>query len=131
MTIQFQQIAAWVAAGVFALMAGFQLLLALGLPFGQFAWGGEYRILPAKFRFASFLSALLFAFGVTAVLERAHLMSFFGRPDIIAVVVWAYAGLFTLSAVGNLFSSSIYEKRLMTPVAIILVITCVAVAIGP
>lgn len=131
MTIQLQQLAAWVAAIVFALMAGFQLLLAFGLPWGHLAWGGEYRILPAKFRFASFLATMLFSFGITAVLERAHIEYFFNRPDVIAIVVWAYAGLFALSTIGNLLSTSTFERRVMTPVAIILVITCVIVAIGP
>ncbi len=131
MTLQLQQFAAWVAAAVFALMAVFQLLLAIGVPWGRLAWGGEYSSLPAKFRFASFLSALLFAFGIAAVLDRAHIENFFDRPDIIAIVVWAYAGLFALSTIGNLLSRSTAEKRVMTPVAIILVITCVAVAIGP
>lgn len=131
MTIQLQQFAAWVAATVFALMAVFQLLLALGVPWGRLAWGGEYHSLPIKFRFASFFSTLLFAFGITAVLDRAHIMDLYDRPDIIAIVVWVYAGLFAFSTIGNFFSRSIWEKRVMTPAAIILVLSCIAVALGP
>ena len=51
-------------------MATFQILLAVGLPFGHAAFGGANAVLSAKLRIASALSALVFCAALYIVLER-------------------------------------------------------------
>jgi len=47
------QVAAWVATAGFIRMICFQVLLALGFPLGQSAWGGKHKKLPPSLRVAS------------------------------------------------------------------------------
>ena len=44
---------------VFISIAVFQVLLALGLPLGEFAMGGYYKVLPYKLRVASAINAII------------------------------------------------------------------------
>jgi hypothetical protein len=51
--------------------AAFQLLLALGVPWGRAAWGGAHNRLPAALRVASALSAGILLIAAFVVLGRA------------------------------------------------------------
>ena len=124
------QIAAIIATVIFAIMVVFQLLLASGAPIGHLAWGGKYKRLPYKLRFVSLVSVVIFILACFCVMERAGLSKFIGQNLFIKISVWILAGLFGLSTLGNLMSQSTIEKRLMTPVALTLTITCVIVAFG-
>ena len=44
---------------MFISIAVFQVLLALGLPLGEFAMGGYYKVLPYKLRVASAINAII------------------------------------------------------------------------
>ena len=65
-------IAAWVAVSGFGAMGFFQLMLALGMPWGKAAWGGKHRILPMSLRTASLISMGIFIFGGLCVLEISY-----------------------------------------------------------
>ena len=70
------ELAAWVAViGFFGLMC-FQILLALGFPYGQAAWGGKHIKLPSRLRIASLFSAGIYVVASIFVLERADILSF-------------------------------------------------------
>ena len=59
---------AGVVAGVLYLaLAGFQLALALGAPWGRLAWGGQERVLSARRRGASVLAIAIYT--IIAVIE--------------------------------------------------------------
>jgi hypothetical protein len=122
--------AAWIAAaGLFGLSI-FQTVLAFGAPLGHLAWGGAHERLPRRLRMASLASALICALGAMCVLERAGVTIILDRPGAVRVVVWALTILFGLSSVGNLTSKSVWEKRVMTPVAVTLTIACLIVSIA-
>jgi hypothetical protein len=123
------QIAALVAAtGFFGLMC-FQILLALGFPLGQAAWGGKYRKLPPELRIASLFSAGIIAFTSILVLEKANVFSVFNSPTIVTYGVWIFTAFLGLNTIGNFISRSKWEKRIMTPVSLILGLLCLTVAI--
>jgi hypothetical protein len=123
------QIAALVAAtGFFGLMC-FQILLALGFPLGQAAWGGKYRKLPPGLRIASLFSAGIIAFTSILVLEKANVFSVFNSPTIVTYGVWIFTAFLGLNTIGNFISRSKWEKRIMTPVSLILGLLCLTVAI--
>ena len=123
------QIAALVAAiGFFGIMC-FQILLALGFPFGQAAWGGKYKKLPPGFRIASLFSAGIMAFASIFVLEKANVFSVLHSPKVVTFGIWILAVFLWLNTIGNFVSRSKWEKRIMTPVSLILSLLCLAVAI--
>lgn len=107
----------------------FQLLLAGGAPFGQFAWRGEHRVLPARLRVGSIVSTVLYmAFAVVA-LDRAGLVSVL--PDRAAQVgVWVIVGIFLLGTIPNLISRSVPERYVMTPFTLLLSALSVVIGLG-
>lgn len=120
------------AAGVgFLLVAGFQVALALGAPWGRAAWGGanEGR-LPRNLRIASAVAAvvwILLASLIFAVAGHELIPLPFSVPD---WVPWALFGLSLLGALMNLASKSRWERLLWSPVAAILALLCLVVALG-
>jgi hypothetical protein len=120
------------AAGVgFLLVAGFQVALALGAPWGRAAWGGanEGR-LPGKLRVASVAAAVVWVFLSSLIFERAghELIPLpFSVPD---WVPWALFGLSLLGAVMNLASRSRLERLIWSPVSGLLAALCLVVAYG-
>ena len=127
--IMISQLAAWLALIGFVGMAAFQLLLALGAPLGHLAWGGRHRRLPGWLRIGSLLAVGIYAFGMLCVLEQMGWSAVLGSPALADGTLWALAGLFGLSTVGNLASRSPLERRVMTPVALVLAAACVVLAL--
>ena len=107
----------------------FQVLLAFGLPLGNLAWGGENRILPVKLRIASLISSFLLAFGIVVLLEKGEFISIINSNIVITITLWVFVFIFGLSTLGNLTSKSDLEKKIMTPIAIILFLVCLALSI--
>jgi hypothetical protein len=56
-------------------LAVFQLLLIIGLPFGRFAWGGQSTVLPTRERVGGVVSIVIYAAFAVVALERAGLIS--------------------------------------------------------
>jgi len=123
-------ISGWTVTVLFAALAVFQLLLALGLPLGRFAWGGFHERPPRAFRIASALAVGVFVFGILAVLERAGLHDTLLDARVAEITCWILTAIFALSTLGNLNSRSPAEKRVMTPVAVVLTISCLLLALG-
>jgi hypothetical protein len=122
--------AATAAAVGFVLVAGFQVALALGAPLGRAAWGGTRDRLPTGLRIASGFAAVVWIAAAFVVLGRgghslAPLPSGVGR-----VGTWVLFGLLALGAVMNLVSRSKWERFLMSPVAALLSVLCLIVALG-
>jgi len=117
-----------------ALLAGalvvFQILLAIGLPFGKLAWGGENARLPKKLRISSFISSLILVYALVILLEKADLISIVGNSTVMTISVWVFLVVFVLSTLGNITSKSRPEKIVMTPIAIFLVVAFLFAIIG-
>ena len=123
-----QVAAVTVTIGFFGLMC-FQILLALGLPLGYFAWGGKYKKLPAGFRIASLFSAVIFIVASLFVLERAEIISIINSSTIVTIGVWVLVAFLGLNTLSNFVSKSKPEKRVMTPTALTLALLCLIVAV--
>ena len=130
MNTMIAQIASVVAAiGFFGIMC-FHVLLALGFPFGQAAWGGKYKKLPLGFRLTSLFSAGIMAFAAILVLEKATMFSVLNAPKVVTFGVWILAAFLGLNTISNFVSRSKWEKRIMTPVSLTLSLLCLTVAIS-
>lgn len=116
------------ATCLLVLLMSFQVLLALGLPLGKAAWGGEHRVLPANLRWASLAAVFILALAIWMVLARANLMPPGADPQVVRILAWLFSGYFTLNIAMNLLSKSSFEKLIMTPTAAILVVCYVIVA---
>jgi hypothetical protein len=124
------RIAAVVAATGFLLVAGFQLGLALGRPWGLASWGGAPAVLPPGLRIASGGAVAVLAIAALIVLGRAG----YRVPTFPRIVLrwgtWGLVALLALSALGNSLSASPRERYLMAPAALALALLCLVVARG-
>src|SRR5829696_1986449 len=98
-------LAAVVVCVLLAGLAVFQLLLAAGLPYGRFAWGGRHDVLPRGLRIGSAVSVVVYAVIAAVVLQAAGKIDVF--PDAVADVgIWVVTGYFALGVLMNAISRS-------------------------
>lgn len=122
-------IAAYAFTVLAGLLAAFQLLLALGLPVGRFAWGGQHDVLPTSLRVASAASILIYAFLATIVLDRAGVDDLY-PTGFSGVAIWVAFGFLVLAAIPNAISRSKPERFVMTPIAVVLAALALVVGLG-
>ena len=122
------------AAILFALVAlgvvVFQLALALGAPWGEYAMGGRYPgTLPRAMRVSAVGQAALVAALAVYVLSAAGLVlpSMAGS---LPWLIWAVVAFSALSLVLNAITPSAGERRIWVPVATEMLLTSLIVAIS-
>lgn len=123
-----QQLAAIVAVFVLVGLTCFQLLLAVGVPLGNYAWGGANRILPSRLRVASVLASLVYVLAALVILEAANVTDFVASEEIPRAVVWVLGAFFAVGIVMNAISRN-KKERVMALVALLLSVLCVIVAL--
>lgn len=110
------------------IIAGFQVALALGVPWGNAAYGGTSATLPPELRVASAVAAIVWLLATAVVLGRAGMWE---APRWFAAFrwgTWLVAGPLALGAIVNFASSSPWERFGWGPLALLLAIGCVALA---
>ena len=115
------------AALVLSLVAVFQILLALALPFGHAAWGGAHRVLPARLRLASALSVVPLALAAWIALARTGVIALPFQPATVRAATWVAFCVLALNTLANLASRNRIERALMTPAAFVFA-ACLLVA---
>jgi hypothetical protein len=120
-----------VFVAVLVLLVLFQLALAFGAPWGRFAWGGQYPgTLPAGYRIASVFSVLVYGFIAVLALDRAGVLEVFPE-GFSRIGIWVVFGYLALGVVMNAISRSKPERYLMTPVALVLAVLALLIALAP
>ncbi len=122
-----------VAAVVFGLVTtiaiAFQLALAAGAPWGEYAMGGRFAgRLPPAMRIAAVGQAIVLAVLGTIVLADAGLVV----PSIasgLPSAIWLAVGFSALSLALNAASRSPRERRVWVPVAAAMLVSSLVVAI--
>jgi hypothetical protein len=122
------------AALVFAVAAGgvvaFQVALALGAPWGRYAMGGAFPgRFPPPMRVAAVVQALLIGLLAVAVLSAAGLVV----PDVALAfpwLAWVAVVVSALAVVLNVISRSAGERRIWVPVAAVLLVSSLIVALN-
>lgn len=116
---------------VLAVLVLFQLALAFGAPWGRLAWGGQHPgVLPAGYRIASGFSLLVYGFIAAVALDRAGVLDLFPE-GFSRAGIWVVFGYLVLGVAMNLLSRSRQERYAMTPVALVLAILALLIALGP
>lgn len=126
---------ALVAAVVFALVAVFQVALALGAPWGHVAYGGRAAgvdgRLPTPFRAMSAITAIFLGVAAALVLARGGLVELGGVADrTLGIVTWAIAAMMALNTLANVASTNRIERMVMGGATALLTICCVVLAVG-
>ena len=112
-------------------MLVFQILLVAGLPLGSAAFGGKYEVLPPKLRYASAISAFIFAAAFYIILAHAGLLGGGSQSSsLVRVGIWMLVTIFGVSTLANIFSRSRWERLIMAPVGLVLTVCCVIVALA-
>lgn len=123
-------LAAIAATVVLGLLAVFQIALAARAPIGQFAWGGQSKVLPTRLRIGSVVSVVIYALIAAVLLERAELIHLFGNPLFVQVAAWVVFAYFALGILMNAISRSKPERYTMVPVTLVLAVLSLLVALG-
>lgn len=102
------------AAGVCVAFAGLQIALAAGAPLGDHVWGGtQDRVLPTGMRIAAGGSAVALAAMAAVVLRRAGPV---GHPARwLGPATWTIAGFLAVNTIGNIASTSPFERFVFAP----------------
>ena len=113
------------AVGVIA----FQVALALGAPWGRYAMGGAVPgRFPPRMRVAAVAQAILIALLTVAVLSAAGFLI----PDLVVRLPWLIWVVVVVSAVAvilNAISRSPGERRIWVPVASVMLVSSLLVAL--
>lgn len=121
------------AAYIFTLLTSvvvlFQLALALGAPWGEWAMGGKFPgKYPPQLRIAALVQMGLLIFCGAVVISRAGL-AWVEYAHVSRYAIWFVVVLFIISAILNNITPSKKERMLWGPVTIVLVICSFVVAL--
>jgi uncharacterized membrane protein len=121
------EIVAYTACFVLVSLGLFQIALIAGAPLGNYAWGGAHRILPTKLRIGSVVSIILYTVFAIILLNKAGIVSLFSNVD---VATWALTVYFFVGVLMNGISRSKKERAVMTPVALLLAVLSLVIALS-
>ncbi len=124
-------LSAGVAIIIFIGMGIFQLLLALGKPYGKMSYGGRQEaVLPTKYRILSGLAIFIFILAIGAVAFKVEWLTGFPVPDLVNLAIWVFAFYLVLNTLANVTSLSKQEKMYMTPISLIGSLCLFIIALG-
>ena len=113
-----------------AALTVFQAALIIGAPLGQFAWGGQDRVLPVRKRLGSVISIGLYLVFLVVVVQRAGLAEVIPWPVVVDVAIWVLVGYFVLGIGLNSVSKSKPERWTMAPLCAVLAALTLIVALS-
>ncbi len=121
--------AAWIFAGLTLVVGAFQFALALGAPWGGLAMGGAFPgAYPPPMRVAALVQIGVLLALALVILIRADL----ALPKWRAAstrLVWGVVFLSGVAVVLNLITPSPLERLIWAPVAMVLLLTAIRVAV--
>ncbi|MGQ4668494.1 hypothetical protein ACUIJN_22205 [Metabacillus halosaccharovorans] len=123
-------ITAWIGSISFLIVAILYILLALGLPYGDFAMGGKYKVMPKQMRIACIISVLIQLIAIIFILQVGHVISISLLTPIAKGVCYFFSCYLFLNTVMNVFSKSRKEKLVMTPLSFITAICFLITALN-
>ena len=106
-------------AVLFGVIATMTVLVACGLPLGEFTMGGQHKILPEKFRVAAVISVVIQIFAMIIILQAGGFISLWLSFKVTKYICFFFAAYLSLNTVMNMISKSRKEKYVMTPLSLI------------
>ena len=106
-------------AVLFGIIATITVLVACGLPLGEFTMGGQHKILPKKFRVMAVISVVIQIFAMIIILQAGGFISLWLPFTVTKYICLFFAAYLTLNTIMNMISKSKKEKYVMTPISLI------------
>ena len=100
----------------------FQIALILGAPFGNYAWGGQHRVLPTKLRIGSASSIVIYLLFMAFLVSKSGVWNIITHEPTLTIGMWAMTGYLFFGVLLNAISRSKQERMVMVPVAFVLAI---------
>jgi hypothetical protein len=125
-----KRFAALLFVAILVVLSAFQIALALGAPWGRFAMGGAFPgVYPPAMRVAALAQVVVYGVEGAMVIARAGL-GFAGLQRVSGFAIWGVVALGLIAIVLNAISPSSGERLLWTPVALVLFLTSLRVALA-
>ncbi len=119
-------VAALVFAAAILSVIAFQVALALGAPWGEYAMGGTISgRFPPALRVVALVQAVLLAVLAVIVLGRAGI----GVQALEPWLIWLPVGVSAVAVLLNAASRSSGERRIWVPVSLVLLVSSLVVAV--
>ena len=104
---------------LFGVIATMTVLVACGLPLGEFTMGGQHKILPKKFRVMAVISVAIQIFAMIIILQAGGFISLWLSFKVTKYICFFFAVYLSLNTIMNMISKSRKEKYVMTPLSFI------------
>ena len=112
-------IIALIGSMAFIFVAILYALLALGFPYGEFAMGGKYIVMPKRMRIVCGFSVCIQLFAIIILLQTASIIPSLFSVGLTKAICFFFAAYLTLNTFMNLLSNSRKEKWVMAPLALL------------
>lgn len=109
---------ALIGALLFFAIAIMTTLVACGLPLGEFTMGGQYKVLPPKYRVAAVASIVIQLFAMVIILQAGGLLTFLFSAETTQYICFFFAAYLSFNTILNFLSKSKKERNVMTPLAL-------------
>ena len=106
-------------AVLFGVIAIMTVLVACGLPLGEYTMGGQHKILPKKFRLAAVISVAIQIFAIIIILQAGGFIPLWLSFKVTKYICFFFATYLSLNTIMNMISKSKKEKYVMTPISLI------------
>jgi len=120
-------LAAITFTGLIMIVVSFQIALAVGAPWGEYAMGGKYPgTLPAPMRVAALIQSAILAAMAVIVLVKSGLV----WPDYYEISeygIWIVLGVTLIASVLNLITRSKKERRVWAPTSLLMLLSTIIV----
>lgn len=108
-----------IGAIAFGIAALIYILIALGLPLGEFAMGGKYKIMPTKLRIMIAVSVLIQLFAIMIILQTGEILPSLFSMKVNRILCYFFAIYLSLNSILNAFSKSKKERYTATPLSVL------------
>ena len=106
-------------AVLFGIIAMMTVLVACGLPLGEFTMGGQHKILPKKLRIVAVIWVAIQIFAMIIILQAGGFISLWWSFKVTKYICFFFAAYLSLNTIMNMLSKSSKEKYMMTPISLI------------
>ena len=104
---------------IFGVIATMTVLVACGLPFGEFTMGGQHKILPKNLRVAAVISVAIQFFTMIIILQAGGFIPLWFSFKVTTYLCFFFAAYLSLNTIMNMISKSRKERFVMTPLSLI------------
>ena len=106
-------------AVLFGIITIMTVIVACGLPLGEFTMGGQHKILPKKFRVMAAISVAIQIFAMIIILQAGGFIPLWLSFKVTKYICFFFAAYLSLNTIMNMLSKSRKEKYVMTPFSLI------------